>query len=92
MGWPSGGTTRARSSETPCSGRKRTLHKAADPETQNRLGEMATRESNDPLVLADAAHPERSYELIDLAGGDAVEVGFMDHRRERPLSSLVGVE
>jgi hypothetical protein len=43
-------------------------------------------------VLGDAAHPERSYELIDLAVGDAVEVGFMDHRRERPLSSLVGVE
>jgi hypothetical protein len=29
---------------------KRSLHTAADPETQDRLGEMATRESNDSLV------------------------------------------
>src|SRR5215210_4326618 len=50
MGWPSGGKTRACSSETPCSRGKRSLHTTVDPETHDRLGEMATCESNDPLV------------------------------------------
>src|SRR5215210_7862366 len=51
MGCPSGGKTRACSSETPCSRGKRSLHTTVDPETHDRLGEMATCESNDPLVL-----------------------------------------
>src|SRR5215211_5867747 len=30
-------------------------------------------------ALTDAAHPQRLYQLIHLAGGDAVDVGFLDN-------------
>ena len=37
------------------------------------------------LALGDAAHPHRLDQLVDRAGRDALDVGFLDHRGERLL-------
>jgi hypothetical protein len=37
------------------------------------------------LALADAVHAERLHQVIDRAGGDALDVGFLDDRSQRLL-------
>ena len=37
------------------------------------------------LALGDAAHPHRLHQLIDRAGRDALDVGFLDDRGQRLL-------
>jgi hypothetical protein len=37
------------------------------------------------LALGDTAHPHSLNQVIDRAGGDALDVGFLDHRGQRLL-------
>ena len=41
--------------------------------------------SRDDLALGDAGHAHRLDQLVDRAGRDALDVGFLDHRGERLL-------
>jgi hypothetical protein len=44
------------------------------------------------LALADALHPERLDQLVDRAGGDALDVGLLDHGRQRLLGQPARLE
>ena len=44
------------------------------------------------LALADPVHPERLHQVVDPAGGDALHVGLLHHRRQRPLGPLARLQ
>ena len=44
------------------------------------------------LPFGYAAHAHGLYEVVDLAGGDALGPGLLDHRHERPLAGATRFE
>jgi len=44
------------------------------------------------LVLGDALQPQRLGQGVDGPGADAVDVGLLDHREQRPLMAPAGLQ
>ena len=44
------------------------------------------------LALADALHPHGPDQVVHRAGGDALDVGLLDHRRQRLLRQSAGLQ
>ena len=73
-----------------------------DPQIRPVAFDRAIQERPHPLVdlgaqprdlaLGDPAHPHRLHQLVDRAGGDALDVGLLDHRGERLLGRPTRLE
>jgi hypothetical protein len=44
------------------------------------------------LALGDSVHAERTDQVVDLAGRDALHVGLHDHGLKRPLGAPAGLQ